>query len=124
MILVYPWTIVSNFAIGRVNAGIGKLLTRVIPVAGVDQIFFIESVYVIVSPEKLGISLLDVLVIIRSEIGAICATAEVSTFVICISLANFAEVESGANPRLFVVTLAVIVRENVLCAGIENIGLC
>ena len=114
----------SNLAVGSANAGIGNVLTKVIPVADVDQIFCIYKVYIIVSPEKLGISPVKILLITRSETGKICATAEVSTLVICISLANFAEEESGANPRLFVVTLAVIVTENVLFAGIEKIGLC
>jgi len=91
---------------------------KVIPVACVDQIFWSVTAYVTMSPETLGFIPVKIDVIIRSEIGVICATAEVSTLVICISAPKLAVVAIVGSDRVVVETFAVIVTEKLLFAGI------
>lgn len=90
---------------------------KLIPVAAVDQMFCSVMEYVTTSPELLGCCPVKIFVIIRSAIGAICATAEVSVVVIFSLLEKSAVVVIVGNDRTVVVTLAVIVTEKLLFAG-------
>jgi len=76
------------------------------------------------SPEKLGLALDKVLVMNTSAIGVILAIAEVSIVEICISGAKIAVVSRVGSVRMFVKTLAVIVTEKLLFAGMRKIGSC
>jgi hypothetical protein len=70
------------------------------------------------SPEKLGFIHVNTLVIARSAIGVICATADVRIFVNNASLANVGVVFIVGIVRKLVIAFAVIVTEILLFAGI------
>lgn len=95
---------------------------KVIPVAAADQIFFNSMEYITLSPEKLGLAPAKILVMKRSEIGVICAIAEVKIVEILISEAKIASVFIVGIVRTVVMTFAVIVTEKLLFAAIANIG--
>lgn len=69
------------------------------------------------SPEKLGFNPVSTFVTNRSEIGVICATADVSTEVTCMSAPKFATAFTLGNDRTFAMTFAVTVTEKLLLAG-------
>lgn len=110
-----------NVAVGAANRE-GKLLMNEIPVALADQIFCRVIAYVTTSQEILGFSPVKTFVTTRSAIGVICATAEVSAVETHWSVPKAAVVVIGENDRAVVISLAVIVTEKLLFAGMVNIG--